>query len=680
MKTQTLFIAFCMIVLQLQSQDWNGISVPANPGQGKTWELQEGPSDSFNYTFNETNRRSNFGNNKWYNFYHNGWNGPGTTYWQYNHVSVNGSDLVLRASRNPSTAKLGVPGVNAGCITSNTRVKFPVFVEANVSVADIVLASDVWLLSPDDTQEIDIIECYGGDEQGNAFFSEFIHLSHHSFIRNPFTDYQPRDLNSWWSRSDVNNWGEWSWNNGDRRYVRIGVNWISPFHFEYYVDGELVRVLYDKAFATKRNGTWFYTYPTMTNGTLDSGSDGFQLAVQYATGSSYSFQTLQAASNTSSVSVIDPFNYQGGNGFTKEMDIIINVESQDWHVLAGRTPTDAQLNDPARNTMKVDWLRVYKPISSNNTVPVTGVTVTPDNLSLVVNETGNLTGAVIPANASIKTMTFTSSNTSVVTVDQSGVLTAVGNGTATITLKTTDGGFTTTATVTVTSNPTINDIVIEAEDFIATNGNYNDASAGGPGLGVNSTETNINYVNSGDWTEYSINVTNPGEYNIAYQISTPSNNSQIQLLIDGTVVATDNVSNNGQWDNYIELVSSNTITNLTSGVHTVRIVASGTNQWQWNLDKIKLTKIDNNRTLSKNKVLEGLNLFPNPSKKVVFIRGLNKEIEYNIHIYDIKGTKHFEGKLDNDHTINIESLPKGAYFITVDNSKRSKTTLKLIKN
>ncbi|WP_271765149.1 carbohydrate-binding protein [Aquimarina algiphila] len=680
MKTQTLLIAFCLVFLQLQAQDWNGISVPANAGQGKTWELQEGPSDSFNYTFNETNQRSNFGSNKWYNFYHNGWDGPGTTYWQYNHVSVNGSDLVLRASRNPSTAKLGVPGVNAGCITSNSRVKFPVYVEANVSVADIVLASDVWLLSPDDTQEIDIIECYGGDEQGNAFFSEFIHLSHHSFVRNPFTDYQPRDRNSWWSRSDVNNWGEWSWNNGNRRYVRIGVNWISPFHFEYYVDGELVRVLYDKAFATKRNGTWFYTYPTMTNGALDTGSDGFQLAVQYATGSSYSFQTLQAASNTSSVSVIDPFNYQGGNGFTKEMDIIINVESQDWHVLAGRTPTDAQLNDPARNTMKVDWLRVYKPISSNNTIPVTGVTVTPNNLSLAVGETGYLTGAVIPANASVKTMTFTSSNTSVAIVNQSGVLTAIGNGTTTITLNTTDGGFTTTATVTVTSNPTTDDIVIEAEDFINTGGTYNDSNAGGPGFGVNATGTSINYVNTGDWTEYTINVGSSGNYKIEYQISTPSNNAQVQLLIDGVVVANDNVTNSGQWDNYSALVSSNTITNLTSGNHTVRVLASGTNPWQWNLDKITLTRINNNRTLSKNKDLRTLSLFPNPSTATVFIRGLNKEIEHDIHVYDIKGAKYIEEKLSHDHMINIERLPKGAYFIVIDNLDKSKSTLKLIKN
>lgn len=363
-KLFTIFSLLLFSASDLMAQDWSGIPVPAYSGVGNQWQLQSAPSDDFNYTFNATNQWSNFGSGKWYNFYHNQWDGPGTTYWQYDHVAVDGSDLVLRASRNPSTAKMGVEGVNAGCITGNHRVNYPVFVEASVSVANITLASDVWLLSPDDTQEIDIIECYGGATNGNAFFAKFIHLSHHSFVRNPFQDYQPRDFNSWWEKAGVSSWGDYCWNGGNRKYVRVGVYWVGPKHFEYYIDGELVRVLYDKAFATKVNGTWYYTYPTMTNGQLDF-ENGYQKVIQYATGATYSFNTLQAASNTSNVSVIDPYNYQNGNGFTKDLDIIINVESQDWHVAAGRTPTTAELNDPSKNQMKVDWIRVYKPVPNS---------------------------------------------------------------------------------------------------------------------------------------------------------------------------------------------------------------------------------------------------------------------------------------------------------------------------
>ncbi len=337
------------------------------------WEIQKELSDDFNYVHKPANEKINFGeNNKWYNFYHNGWDGPGTTYWKYNHVFVDGKELVLKASRwnkenelspaSPWPNKMGKSnqGVNAGCITSNSKVLYPVFVEARVSVADIALASDVWLLSPDDTQEIDIIECYGGKDPGNAYFSQFIHLSHHSFIREPFTDYQPRDLGSWHKREGVTSWGEFSWNNGERQYVNIGVNWVSPKHFEYYIDGKLERVLYDKAVATKQNGKWNYGYPTMTDGKLDF-NGGYQKITNNSTSETYSLDELKKADAKSKVSIIDPYNYQGGKGFTKELDIIINIESQNWHVFDGRTPTDSDLADETKNTMKVDWLRVFKP-------------------------------------------------------------------------------------------------------------------------------------------------------------------------------------------------------------------------------------------------------------------------------------------------------------------------------
>ena len=202
-------------------------------------------------------------NDKWYNFYHNKWDGPGTTYWQYNHVKVDGDDLVIWAARNSNTTKMNRSGVNAGCVSSHGTIRYPVFIETRISVANIALASDVWLLSRDDTQEIDIIECYGGSDAGNEFFSQFIHLSHHSFIRNPFTDYQPKDRNSWWSKEKISSWGEYCWNKGKRKYIRVGVYWVGPNHFEYYIDGERVRVLYDKAVITSYSIHYTKLYDTM---------------------------------------------------------------------------------------------------------------------------------------------------------------------------------------------------------------------------------------------------------------------------------------------------------------------------------------------------------------------------------------------------------------------------------
>ena len=84
-------------------------------------------------------------------------------------------------------------------------------------------------------------------------------------------------------------------------------------------------------------------------------------------------------------------------------------------------------------------------------VSVTGVTITPQTLELKEGTTGTLTTAIAPANATKKTVSWTSSDEKVATVDN-GTVTAVAEGTATITVKTDEGGFTAKATVTVTKD------------------------------------------------------------------------------------------------------------------------------------------------------------------------------------------------------------------------------------
>lgn len=94
----------------------------------------------------------------------------------------------------------------------------------------------------------------------------------------------------------------------------------------------------------------------------------------------------------------------------------------------------------------------YSSGSSSSTVAVTGVTLTPSTLDLDLNgtKTGTLTPTVAPTNATNKNVTWSSSNEAVATVSN-GVVTAVAAGTATITVKTNDGGYTATCEVTVTN-------------------------------------------------------------------------------------------------------------------------------------------------------------------------------------------------------------------------------------
>ncbi|WP_246147090.1 LamG domain-containing protein, partial [Seonamhaeicola marinus] len=306
------------------NQSFTDIEVPANAGDGLIWEFQEDLSDDFEYEYAGEPNLATFGNGKWTNFYHNTWNGPGPTIWRHENVTASGGNLRLLTTRvDGETKTYGASNGNRtdkatrlGCITSTKRVKYPVFVEARVLVANAFFASDIWMLSPDDTQEIDILEAYGAQNPRNeqSWFSERFHISHHVFIRNPFQDYQPKDASTW-QKVDGYPYTSSDW-------VRIGVYWKSPTHLEYYINGNLIKVMDNLDTVGDKHG-------------------------------------------------IDPLNYTSptGNaadrtGLSKEMDIIINAEVQNWNAEQGRMPTDEEIaNNQEDHTLKVDWIRVFKPVS-----------------------------------------------------------------------------------------------------------------------------------------------------------------------------------------------------------------------------------------------------------------------------------------------------------------------------
>lgn len=203
----------------------------------------------------------------------------------------------------------GTNKVSTGCISSNTQVHYPIYVEARAKLSNSVLASDVWMLSHDSTQEIDILEAYGADWSAKAgtdqtWFSHRLHLSHHVFIRDPFQDYQPMDEGTWLL-------GDRPWR---EEFHRIGVHWKDPWNLDYYVDGKLVR-------------------------------------------------------SVSGEEIIDPKGFTEGTGLSKKMDIIINVEDQDWRSEQNITPNDEELANKEDHTYKVDWIRVYKPVQAGISNP-----------------------------------------------------------------------------------------------------------------------------------------------------------------------------------------------------------------------------------------------------------------------------------------------------------------------
>jgi len=101
------------------------------------------------------------------------------------------------------------------------------------------------------------------------------------------------------------------------------------------------------------------------------------------------------------------------------------------------------------------------------TNPATGITLNSSTLALKKGNTGQLTATVTPNDADNKSVTWTSSNTNVATVDSSGKVTAVASGSATITA-TNASGQNATCAVTVT-NPA-NGITLNKSTLTLTKG------------------------------------------------------------------------------------------------------------------------------------------------------------------------------------------------------------------
>ena len=102
-------------------------------------------------------------------------------------------------------------------------------------------------------------------------------------------------------------------------------------------------------------------------------------------------------------------------------------------------------------------------------IPVESITLDKYYLELTEGETGTITATVKPDNATNKTVTWSSSNPTIAAVDQNGTVTAVAEGTATITAKASDKTATCTVTV-MKGNVPVESLTLDKSSLELTEG------------------------------------------------------------------------------------------------------------------------------------------------------------------------------------------------------------------
>ena len=155
----------------------------------------------------------------------------------------------------------------------------------------------------------------------------------------------------------------------------------------------------------------------------------------------------------------------------------------------------------------------------SQTVAVTGVSLSKTSLTLAEGGSETLTATVAPTNATNKAVSWKSSDTGVATVDNSGKVTAVKAGSATITVTTTDGSKTATCSVTVTSKTiSVTGVTLDKTEMELTEGESAQLKA---------------TVSPGDASDKSVKWTSSDE-----KVATVDNAGKVTAVAPGTVKIT----------------------------------------------------------------------------------------------------------------------------------------------
>ncbi|WP_343617032.1 Ig-like domain-containing protein [Flavobacterium sp.] len=312
---------------------------------------------------------------------------------------------------------------------------------------------------------------------------------------------------------------------------------------------------------------------------------------------------------------------------------------------------------------------------NNSNVAVTSVSLSPSTASLTVGGTQQLTPTVLPSNATNKSVSYSSNNTGVATVNSSGLVTAVSNGTATITVTTADGNKTSTCAVTV-STASGNYFTIKNK---WTNNYLYDAGAN---VGYGPTVANNNYK----WEKVAVDAT----YFIIKNVGTgdimhiENLNGAVQCTAGSTgwwsaQWSTENVD--GTWvriKNRWQTGSMIHIENLNGSAQYI----GAQNNWesaQWQFQNTTASK----RVSTVETEVENLavSIYPNPAVNNEFnvaLPELKQGDTAAITVTDINGRKVLVNQLQESGKIS-HNLAAGIYVVTIKSNDFSISKKLIVK-
>lgn len=155
--------------------------------------------------------------------------------------------------------------------------------------------------------------------------------------------------------------------------------------------------------------------------------------------------TVTLTSYTSVMFVGEDFEFAASTEVTWESSDseVIEIDETGYAIAVGEGNSTITATAADGSYVSIDVL------VSDEAILVEGVTIDPDMVEIPLNGKAQLNALVLPEDATDQTVTWKSSNESIATVDADGIVTAIGEGQATITVTTNDHMYTAECAVTV---------------------------------------------------------------------------------------------------------------------------------------------------------------------------------------------------------------------------------------
>lgn len=169
--------------------------------------------------------------------------------------------------------------------------------------------------------------------------------------------------------------------------------------------------------------------------------------------------------------------------------------------------------------------------------------------------------------------------------------------------------------------------------------------------------TNVGWIDSDEWLEYSINVSKSDDYKVSLQTASETNGGIVTINVDGTPVITNlALPVTGSWATWETTTVDNVF--ISEGEHILQVYV---NDGAFNLDYLDIQGVIASN-LSSEQSDFGAKVFPTVSTSTITIKGNDS---YHYEIYDMVGQRLLSGHFSTETKVSIQDLDSGTYQIVL---------------